>query len=146
MQKRNVKKLIILGMASGALFANQAANSAEKPDSSSKKSTSAVLAAENGNMGYHLMSEDELMVQLNDAGIKLYNSLSPEGKTLAREVASMHCNGTNPCKHLNACQTDKNACAGKGDCKHQSKCAVSDPNLAVKLAAEKMAEKRQKAQ
>lgn len=94
------------------------------------------------NMGYYLMSEDELLLELNDEGTKIYKSLSPEGKKLAREVASQRCNGTNSCKGLNACQTDQNSCAGKGSCKGKSKCAISDKNLAVKLVAKKMAEKR----
>lgn len=96
----------------------------------------------NGNLGYHLMTEDELLLELNDEATKLYNSLSPEGKALAREVASQRCNGTNDCKGLNACQTEHNKCAGQGSCKGTSKCAFSDKNLAVKVVAKKMAEKR----
>ena len=97
-----------------------------------------------GNLGYHLMTEDELMLELNPEGTAIYKSLSPEGKALAREVASQRCNFTNSCKGLNACATDKNTCAGKGDCKGKSKCALADKNLAVKLVAEKlkMADKR----
>jgi hypothetical protein len=95
------------------------------------------------NLGYHLLSEDELLLQLNDAGVKQYQALSPEGKALAREVASQRCNSTNSCKGLNACQTEHNACAGKGSCKGQSKCAHSDKNMVIKLVAEKMTEKRQ---
>lgn len=94
------------------------------------------------NMGYHLMTEDELLLELNDEGVKTYNSLSPEGKKMALEVASMRCAQTNLCKGLNACKTQTNDCAGKGPCKAQGKCAHADKNLAVKLVAEKMARKR----
>ncbi len=94
------------------------------------------------NTSYHLLTEDELLLQLNDEGIKQYNSLSPEGKKLALKVASAMCQGTNECKGLNACKTDQNDCAGKGKCKGQGKCSISDKNLAVKLVAKKMAEKR----
>lgn len=96
----------------------------------------------NGNLGYHLLTEDELLLELNDEATKQYNALSPEGKALAREVASQRCNGTNECKGLNACQTEHNKCAGQGACKGQSKCAFSDKNLAVKVVAKKMADKR----
>lgn len=94
------------------------------------------------NMGYHLLTEDELLMQLNDQAAKQYQALSPEGKALAREVASQRCQGTNDCKGLNACQTDSNKCAGQGSCKGQSKCAFSDKNLVIKLVTKKMAEKR----
>ncbi len=97
------------------------------------------------NMGYYLMTEDELLLELNDEGTKIYKSLSPEGKAIARRIASQRCNGTNECKGENACQTEQNSCAGKGACKGKSKCAISDKNLAVKLAAKKMAEKRNNA-
>ncbi len=94
------------------------------------------------NMNYRLMTEDDLLLELNDEGTKLYQSLSPEGKKLALTVASQYCNGTNECKGLNSCQTEKNKCAGQGSCKGQSKCAISDKNLAVKLVHDKMAAKR----
>jgi len=95
------------------------------------------------NLGYHLMSEEELKLELNDKGFAEYKSLSPEGQKLAREVASQRCARTNSCKGLNACATDKNQCAGKGGCKGQTKCGFSDKNLAVKVAAEKMKAKRE---
>lgn len=97
-----------------------------------------------GNLGYHLMTEDELLLELNDEGVKQYKSLSPEGKTLAIKLASQRCAQTNSCKGQNACKTDSNDCAGLGECKGQSKCGFSDKNLAVKIAAKLMAEKRVK--
>lgn len=95
-----------------------------------------------GNMGYKLMTEDDLSLELNADGWKLFQSLTPEGKQLALEVASRRCGQTNSCKGLNACATDKNSCAGKGSCKGETKCAIGDKNLAVRLVAKKMAEKR----
>lgn len=95
------------------------------------------------NLGYHLMTEQELLLELNDNGLALYNSLSPDGKQLAREVASQRCARTNSCKGLNACATEKNKCAGQGGCMGQTKCGFSDKNLAVKVVAEKMKAKRE---
>lgn len=98
--------------------------------------------AEKGNLNYHLMTSDELLIELDDQGTKLYNSLDSEGKRLALFVASQRCQGSNACKGLSACATDSHECAGKGSCKGTTKCGMSDKNLAVKLAAETMAKKR----
>jgi hypothetical protein len=97
------------------------------------------------NIGYHVFTEDELLLELNDEGTKMYNSLSPEGKQMALSEASMRCAKTNLCKGLNACANEKNDCAGKGSCKGQGKCAISDKNLAVKLVYQKMNAKRSQA-
>ena len=139
--------LMISGILSGTLLA-QIAHAQDSKDKKSSKKPSLIELAEatDGNITDHLMTEDELLIQLNDEGTKLYNSLTPEGKQLAIRTASRSCNGRNECKGLNACATDKNSCAGKGSCKGQTKCGISDPNLAVKLAAKKMAEKRLEAQ
>lgn len=135
MKKINLKKLAVSGFLTG-LCTVQAVEAAEK-------SKETIYQAQ--NLNYHLMTEDELLDQLNDEGVKIYNTLTPEGKKLAREVASATCNNQNPCKGLNACKTDKNECNGQGACKGQGKCAQSDPNVAVKLVAKKMANKRAEA-
>lgn len=95
------------------------------------------------NIGYHLMTDDELTLELNDEALKIYQQMTPEAKALTRLVASARCNGTNECKGLNACKTETNQCAGKGSCKGQGKCAFSDKNLAVRVVAEQMKAKRQ---
>jgi hypothetical protein len=95
-----------------------------------------------GNVGYHLMTKDELLLELSDDGAKMFNSLTPEEQKLALQVASMRCAKTNPCAGLNACATETNDCAGHGKCKATGKCAISDKNLAVKLVYDKMAAKR----
>lgn len=111
-----------------------------KTDKDSKESEEEKYKSQ--NMGYHLVTEEELVGNLNAKGLKLYLSLDDEGKLLARKVASQLCNGTNDCRGLNACKTDNNDCAGQGSCRGKSKCAIGDKNLAVKLAAKHMAEKR----
>lgn len=96
-----------------------------------------------GNMGYKLMTEEELSLELTQDGFNLYKTLTPEGKKLALEVASRRCGSTNSCKGLNACATEENTCAGKGSCKGKTKCAIGDKNLAIRLVAKKMNEKRE---
>lgn len=140
-QKSSLKKLAFLGLASGLLAITQQALAHE-----TNASQSTQMDPNAGNLGYHLMTEEELLLELNDEGAKLYQSLDTKGKELAREVASMRCAGTNLCKGLNACSTEKNDCAGKGACKGQGKCGISDKNFAVKLAAKKMGQKRMQAQ
>ena len=149
MKKSNFNQLALMGLAGGLLLSSSL--SAETT-SSDKKAPSTADANQkhsqvsedpnDGNLGYHDMTEEELLLELNDEGTKLYNSLTPEGKELARKVASQRCNQTNACKGLNACKTEKNNCAGKGKCKGQSKCAFSDKNLAVKVVSDKMNQKR----
>lgn len=138
MKKRDIKKIALLGLISGLCTASLS----EAADSKSKFAASDTTENVDENEGYYLMSEEELLENLNASTKKIYEGLTPAGKELARKVASQRCNGTNECKGLNACKTGKNDCAGKGQCKGQSKCAFGDKNQAVKLAAKKMAEKR----
>jgi len=146
MKRQDFINLALTGIATGALVASPlAANAAASNGKTNGGSASTHTPDEDrneGNVGYHVMSEDELLLQLTPEGVKMYQSLDAKGKGLALLVASSRCDGTNECKGLNACQTEKNDCAGKGPCKGQGKCAFSDKNLAVKLVRDKMAGKR----
>lgn len=141
MQKRTFVKLAVLGILCGSL-SHPLLSAADKE--AAKNNTNDLLSTEDGNMGYHLMTEDELLLELDTDTAKIYQGLSPENKQLALKVASARCNGTNECAGLNACKTDKNDCAGQGKCKGLGKCAFSDKNLAVKAVAKKVADKRAK--
>jgi hypothetical protein len=141
MKRHSLKTAAILGLASGLAIAGQLKAETKAPVSTATETPD----PNSGNLGYHLLTEEELLLDLNDEGYKLYMSLTPEGKALAREVASMRCAKSNMCKGLNACATETNACAGQGKCKGTGKCALSDKNLAVKLVAKKMNEKRTEA-
>lgn len=88
------------------------------------------------------MSEEELLMQLDEKGKALYYSMDDEGKALALKLASMTCAGANECAGLNSCKTADNPCAGMGKCKGTGVCGFHDKNVAVKVAAKKMAEKR----
>jgi len=88
------------------------------------------------------LTETELLSNLNAEGKALYNQLTPEGKKLALKLATQACKGHNTCKGLNSCKTKEHECAGKGGCKGTSQCSFKDKNQAVKVAAQKMAEKR----
>jgi hypothetical protein len=149
MYSENLKKLIYKGVGTG-LLASACLTAAETSASASTSKGESILlkameSATGGNFGYSIMTEEELMLELTPEGAKLYNSLTPEGKRLALVVASSRCDSQNECKGLNGCKTDKNDCAGKGSCKGQSKCAVATKDLAVKLVATKMAQKRAEA-
>ena len=153
MKKKDFIKLAVMCLSSGLLITNQldasllAAEEAAAPNPSSAKKTESddnddSYENDRGNMGYHLLSEDELLDELNEKGEKLYMKLSSEGKDLARKVASQRCNGTNECKGLNACRSEGHDCAGQGSCKGQGKCGFSDKNLAVKIATLRMADNK----
>lgn len=142
MKKNDFQKLALMGLTTGLIVA-QGVHATADTKVKDAKPAKVVYDPETfdpikENIGYHVMTEDELLIELNDEGTKLYNSLDAKGKELARLVSSQRCRGMNDCKGLNACQTDKNPCAGKGACKGQSKCAFSDKNLAVKMVAEKV--------
>jgi hypothetical protein len=142
MKKRDLTRLVLTGIASGLLASNL---SLKAQDQNVSSDFLELVANSGGNITYHLLTEDEMLLELNEEGAELFKSLSPEGKQLALRIASRSCNNTNDCKGENACRTDKNKCAGQGQCKGQTKCAFSDKNLAVKVAAKKMAEKRNQA-
>ncbi|MBA3239310.1 MAG: hypothetical protein H0T62_13335 [Parachlamydiaceae bacterium] len=152
MEREKIRKMALLGLVNGLLLSTSAtllANENVKTPNTptintpiSKEANNAAVDPNSENLGYHLMTEDELLLELNDAGTKQYNALSPEGKALARDVASQRCQNSNSCQGLNACESEKNKCAGQGTCKGTSKCAFSDKNLAVRVVSEKMAKKR----
>lgn len=162
MQKKDFIKLAVMGLSSGLLLTNQlntplhAENQPTESNGCGSKNGCGGnngcggedgdnYGKDNGNIGFRILSEDELLLELSAKGEDLYMSLSDEGKELARKVASQRCNGTNECKGLNACQTEAHACAGQGSCKGQGKCGFSDKNLAVKVVSMKMAQKRSEA-
>lgn len=142
-RKSHMQKKMLAGLATGVLLAQLSLNAS---DASDYPSLMQLAAETGGNITYRLMTKDEIMLELTNDGAKLFESLSPEGQELALKIASRSCDGTNECKGQNACRTKDNDCAGKGKCKGTTKCAVSDKNLAVRIAANVMAEKRQNLQ
>ena len=139
MKNREFKTLALVGLTTGLLISGQAAQAKDNGTDSQKNE---YKDPNSENMGYHIYTKQELMLELNEDGIKMFNSLSPEGQALALKVASVRCQATNQCKGLNACKTEKNDCMFKGACKGQGKCAFSNKNDAVKAVYLKMANKR----
>lgn len=88
------------------------------------------------------LTESELLSQLNDQAKASYQSLDPAGKALALKLANQDCKGQNECKGMNSCKTQEHACAGKGSCAGTASSNFKDKNLAIKIAALKMSEKR----
>lgn len=166
MKKQDFKKFALVGVLAGLcavyigkVALDENANKSSKysddtlflsdasDDKSKKKSDDKDDSSKNSNdenESYHLMTEEELLENLNAKSIELYKSLSPEGKALVLKTASALCKGTNACSGLNACATEKNSCMGLGSCEGQGKCAIGDKNAVVKMVTKKMAEKRAK--
>lgn len=143
MNQKELHRLMMAGITVGLCFSSHSLKGEEKKASSDFLE---LVASTNGNIASREMTKDDLLLELNQEGADLFNSLSPEGQQLALKLASRGCNNMNACKGQNACRTDRNKCAGQGPCKAQTKCAFSDKNLAIKVAARKMAEKRQELQ
>jgi hypothetical protein len=143
MKKQNIQHLMLSGIMGGIILSHQALTGEELKASSDFLT---LVANTNGNIAARPLTEEELLLELNQDGADLFHSLSPEGQQLALQIASRGCNGLNNCAGENACATERNKCAGEGSCKGLTKCAVSDKNLAVKIAAKKMAKKRQSLQ
>lgn len=143
MNQKELHRLMMAGITVGLCFSSYPLTGEEKKVSSDFLE---LVASTNGNIASREMTKDDLLLELNQEGADLFNSLSLEGQELALKLASRGCNNMNECKGQNACRTDRNKCAGQGACKAQTKCAFSDKNLAIKVAARKMAEKRQELQ
>jgi hypothetical protein len=141
-KKLDLHSAMIVGIVTGLLLSHQTIRGEEKANADFLE----LVASTKGNITFRPLTEDDLLLELNQDGADLYKSLSPEGQQLALKLASRSCNGMNDCKGENACRTDKNKCAGEGDCKGKTKCAFSDKNYAVKIAAKLMAEKRKELQ
>lgn len=142
-KKKTFKQFAYLGLTGAVLLTHQlsAAQTNPSQDDYIKQFKDSV----NNDLSKKMLSEDELLEQLDANGKRQYKSLDPQGKQLAREIASQKCAGLNDCKGRNVCKSDKNACEGQADCKGKSICGATDKNQAVRIAAKKMAEKRNKA-
>jgi hypothetical protein len=125
--QKQLSQLALLGLGAGILASCQNANSEKSADKDSSKIEQGL----------------DFLKKLDTDTQALFQSLNEEGQELAKTLVNQSCGGHNACKGLNSCKSDKNNCAGQGSCKGQSSCSFKDPNLAVKVAAQKMAEKRE---
>ena len=130
-KSKTLTKLAYMGLASGLVAACGTNEGHDHPNGSHNEEAA-------------LMTEAELLSKLNARSRALYDSMDEEGKDLARQIASHSCKGQNACKGLNTCKSEQNACAGKGGCGGESTCKA-EPDLAVKIAAQHMAEQREEA-
>ncbi len=139
MKKIDLQHIMMAGMIAGLIFSCPILSEAKKQENSAFLE---LINSTKGNITERQLTEDDLLLELNEEGAELFRSLSPEGQQLALLLASRSCNSNNECAGTNACRTEYNKCAGLGECKGKTKCAFSDKNLAVKVAAKKMADKR----
>lgn len=163
MKKRNMKRVAVAGLMSGLLVVSQA-NAAEsnevnqalpklastgcgnhKAGGCNAHNRSAGEIADNSDLQSNsssTLTSDQLKSQLNEKSRALYDSLDDEGKALAIKLAAGTCKGKNDCRGLSGCKTAANDCKGKNGCKGTGTAKFTDKNDAVKIAAQKMAEKR----
>ena len=138
MKKNNLKKLALMSLAGGMLAAQSQAIAAPQQQRNYQNYTTDATY----DMQSKGMTEQELLSQLNSEGRANYMKMDQEGKDLALKLANQSCKGQNDCKGLNSCKTKSNDCAGKGGCKGMSPGPFKDKNQAVKIASQKMADKR----
>jgi hypothetical protein len=101
MKKVNLKKMVILGVATGLVVSPCLAMAADT-NTSKPAPTSSAPAGKN-------ISEDELLSSLDPKTKELYKSLSPEGKQLAINYALQTCANRNGCQYGGGAFKDKNA-------------------------------------
>lgn len=142
MKKTSLKKLALMGIA-GVLMAQAQGSAAQQ--NGSYNGSHQYVAAMDSMQSSSKMSESDLLQKLSPEGKATYQSLSKEGKDLALKLANQSCQGKNGCKGMNSCKSTENACAGKAGCQGKSNGPFNDKNMAVKVAAQKMAEKRSEA-
>jgi hypothetical protein len=158
MKTRNLRALTITGLAAGLLVSSHGISAEKDTPTAAQQSseTNLTKAASktdafdtafekyDGNITYHLMTEEELKRELTPAGQKIYDSLTPEYKELAKKVVSTTCSGMNPCKGFGGCRSKDNECSGKNKCEGKGTCATADKNVSVKRVYDRMMEKRAK--
>lgn len=89
------------------------------------------------------ISETSIKAQLSDVSQYHYDRLDKDGKALVFELIHQECRGKNRCRGFNACKNEElHQCAGFCSCKGQAIKPFEDSNLAVRVAAKYMAEKR----
>ena len=129
MKKHDFKKYALLGLMGGVLLASGGCTN------DTNHSFGSTLANQ------HQMTDQELTAQLSSEGRRIFDSLTPDGKKLALQLANQSCKGKNACKGLNSCKSSTNSCQGLGGCEGTTPGPFKDKNDAVKVAA--MATKRQ---
>lgn len=129
MKKRDLKKLALLGFAGGSFLLTGC-------------ETKIGDSANSQVVDQQPLTENALVDSLDSKTKRIYDSLDPQGKALALQLANQTCKGQNTCKGLNSCKSASNSCAGNGGCKGTSPGPFKDKNTAVQVAAKKMAEQR----
>lgn len=131
MNKKDLKKIALLGLAGGLMVVAQGCEPSTGTSSHKEMQKS--------------MTASELYAQLTPQERQEYDGMDDQGKKLALTLANQSCAGKNDCKGLNSCKAADHDCKGLGSCKGTTKGPFADKNDAVKVAAMHMAAKRKEA-
>lgn len=131
MKKKNLSKLVLLGLSSAAVLGYQALAFADMDSSDTAESMNSMS-----------MSADEqaFFDKLSDSAKPAFQNMNSAQRAMCMSMASHDCKGQNSCKGQSKCKTDEHACKGQNTCKGKGGCKTS-PDEAVKLAGD-MAQKR----
>lgn len=87
--------------------------------------------------------ESSLTPELSKSGHYFYDQFDRDGQALAYTLVQQECKGKNNCRGMNSCKLEGiNHCAGLAQCKGKGNGYFEDKNLAIKVAAKLMAERR----
>jgi hypothetical protein len=149
MNKKELTRLAMIGATAGIILSQAAfAETAGIPAKATllsagcAKCAAATADKEKNDQPKKIQNGEELVNKLNANGKEIYEKLDQQHRDLALKLANQDCNGKNECKGMGGCNSAEKS--GKNECKGMSKCNafIKDPNFAVKVAAQKMLEKR----
>jgi hypothetical protein len=131
MFKKAIRTSALLGIVQGTIEAHDT------------QQITAYFIEENPTPPIGTIAESGIRENLDETSLYFYGNMDREGKQLVYQLVHQECKGENKCKGLNSCeQSGINSCAGKGSCKGTSKGPFEDQNLAVKVAVNKICERR----
>lgn len=123
--KKNLRKKMILGVASAAFMSAQVLAYADSLPQSEQTATMPMTGDEQA-------FADKLSSDAKDSFMKMNH----EQRGMAMKIANHDCKGKNACKGQGGCKTEQNACKAQNACKGQGACKVSTTD-AVKMAGKR---------
>src|SRR5262245_663388 len=133
MNKKKLRALVTLSVNSVVLMVNQLdadVTANQQTPTATDTSQQAMTAP-----------EQAFTNKLSQNAAEMFKNMTTQQRVTCMQMASHDCQGKNACKGQGACKTADHTCAGMNACKGQGACKM-DPNKAVKIMTDQMAQKR----
>lgn len=134
MDKKDLAKLAMIGLASGMMVSCQPQNSNQQKNQDGTQKA----PMEKVEMGTQVKNFSS---KLDNKAKRLFDKMNKDEQTKAMKRAAESCKGVNGCKGLGGCKTADHTCKGYNSCKGQGGCSVT-PSEAVELMSQQMGQKR----